>query len=138
LPEECQAANSCVCRIHLLGQYFPHPHRVPNLVEVGLDFRAARSIDNSTSLSSSCGIILIASAPMNGSLGHSFGVFRFSFFSHDNSPSLDSMKDLFTVCLPAGVVYIVQKGDGAKRVLEDLLVRGVDGGHDDSIGGRVS
>jgi len=39
---------------------------------------------------------------MNGSLAHSFGIFGFFFFSYDNPPSLDPVKDLFTVCLPAG------------------------------------
>jgi hypothetical protein len=68
---------------------------------------------------------------MNGSLGHSFGVLRFSFFSHDNSPSLNSMEDLFAVRLPAGVVPVVEKRDNTKRVLEDLLVRGFGRGHDD-------
>jgi len=72
---------------------------------------------------------------MNGSLVYSFRVLRFSFFSHDNSPSLDSTKNLFAVCLPAGIVRIVKKGDGTKWMLEDLLVRGSVGrGHDDSMG----
>jgi hypothetical protein len=70
---------------------------------------------------------------MNGSLGHSFGVLRFLFFSHDNSPSLNSMKDLFTVCLPAGVIRVIEKSDDAKRMLEDFLVCGVGRGHDDSM-----
>jgi hypothetical protein len=70
---------------------------------------------------------------MNGSLGHSFRVFRLSFFSHDNSPGLDSMEDLFAVRLPAGIVRVIEKRDDAKRVLEDLLVRGIGRGHDDSM-----
>jgi hypothetical protein len=73
---------------------------------------------------------------MNGGLCHSFGVLGFLFFSHHNSPSLDSMKHLFAVRLPAGVVHVVEKSDGAKWVLEDLLVRGVGRRHDASIGER--
>jgi len=46
------------------------------------------------------------------------------------------MKNLFAVCLLAGIVRIVEKSDIAKRMLEDLLVRGSVGrGHDDSMGG---
>jgi hypothetical protein len=71
---------------------------------------------------------------MNGSLGHSFRVLRLSFFSHDNSPSLDSMEDLFAVRLPAGIVRVLEKRDDAKRVLEDLLIRGVGRRHDGSMG----
>jgi hypothetical protein len=71
---------------------------------------------------------------MNGSLGHSFGILRLSFFSHDNSPSLDSMEDLLAVCLPAGIVRVIEKRDDAKRVLEDLLVRDVGSRHDGSMG----
>jgi len=67
---------------------------------------------------------------MNVSLTHSFGVLGFFFF-HDDSPSLNSMKDLFTVCLPAGVVRVIKKSDGFKWVLEDFLVGG---GHNDSMG----
>jgi hypothetical protein len=68
---------------------------------------------------------------MDSSLGHSFGVLRLSFFSHDNSPGLDSMQDLLAVCLPSGIVRVIKKCDNAKRVLEDLLVRGFGRGHDD-------
>jgi hypothetical protein len=70
---------------------------------------------------------------MNGSLGHSFGILRLSFFSHDNSPSLDSMEDLLAVRLPAGIVRVIEKRDDAKRVLEDLLVRDVGSRHDGSM-----
>ena len=68
---------------------------------------------------------------MNVSLTHSFGLLRFFFFFHDDSPSLDSMKDLFTVCLSAGVVCVIKKSDGPKWVLEDFLVGG---GYDYSMG----
>jgi hypothetical protein len=44
------------------------------------------------------------------------------------------MEDLFAVRLPAGIVRVIEKRDDAKRVLEDLLVRGIGRGHDDSIG----
>jgi len=40
------------------------------------------------------------------------------------------MKNLFTVCLPAGVVCIIKKSNGPKLVLEDFLVSG---GYDDSM-----
>jgi hypothetical protein len=68
---------------------------------------------------------------MNGSLGHSSAVLRFSFFSHDNSPSRNSKEDLFAVRLPAGIVRLVEKHDNTKQVLENLLLRGFGTGHDD-------
>jgi hypothetical protein len=71
---------------------------------------------------------------MNGSLGHSFRILRLSFFSPDNSPSLDSLEDLFAVRLPAGLVRVIEKHDNTKRVFEDLLVRGVSRGQDGSMG----
>jgi hypothetical protein len=122
LSEERQTPNCGVRRVHLFCQYFPHPHRILNLVEMCLDFRATRSVDDSTSLCSPRGEILIDLASMNGSLAHSFGVLRFFFFFHDDSPSLDSMEDLFAVRLPAGVVRVIEKADDAKRVFEDLLI----------------
>ena len=131
LSEERQTTNCGVCRIHLFCQYFPHPHRILNLDEMWLDFGATRSVDDSTSLGSPRGEILIGLTSMNVSLTHSFGVLRFFFIFHDDSPSLDSMKDLFAVCLPAGVVRVIEKSNSPEWVLEDFLVGG---GHDDSMG----
>ena len=78
LSEECQTTNCSVCHIHLFCQYFPHPYRILNLVEMCLDFGATRSVDDSTSLGSPRGEILIGLMSMNVSLTHSFGVFGFS------------------------------------------------------------
>jgi hypothetical protein len=134
LSKKRQTANCGVRRVHLFCQYFPHPHGILNLIEMDFDFGAAGSVDDGTGLGFPRSEILIDPTSMNGSLGHSFRVARLFFFSHDDSPSLDSMKDLFAVRLPAGVVRVIEKRDDAKRVLEDLLVCGVGRGHDGLMG----
>jgi hypothetical protein len=42
LSEERKTANSGIRRVHLLSQYFPHPHGVLNLVEMYLLEEASR------------------------------------------------------------------------------------------------
>ena len=103
-----------------------------------LDFRAARSVDDSTSLSLPGSEVLIGLAPLNGSYSHSFRILRLCFFFHNDTPGLDSMQDLFTVCLPGGEVGVVEESDCSKRMLEHLLGCRFDGGHDVLMGKTVS
>jgi len=92
---------------------------------MGLDIRAARSVDNGASLGLLRSEVLIGPTSVDGGLGHSFRILGFLLFFHDDPPCLDAMQDLFTIRLPGGIVRRVQEGDGSERMLEDLLVGGV-------------
>jgi len=51
---------------------------------------------------------------------------------------LDSVQDLFTVCLPGDEDGVIEESDYSKQILEHLLVCRFDGGYDVSMGNSVS
>jgi hypothetical protein len=122
-PKECQAADSSACCVHSLCKDLPHSHRILNLVEIGLNGGAARSIDDGTRLCSSSGVVFMGLALIDGSIGVAIRILRFLFLFNHNLPGLDAVQDLFAVFPPGGIVRGVEESNTSQGMLEGFFVR---------------
>jgi hypothetical protein len=122
-PKECQTADSSACCVHSLCKDLPHSHRILNLVEIGFNRGAARSINDSTRLRSSSGVVFMSLTLPDGSIAVAIRILRFLLLFNHNLPGLDAVQDLFAVCLPGGIVRGVEERDTSEGMLEGFFVR---------------